>query len=107
MEDRKSQTDNPCLSCGACCATFRVSFYWSEADSLGLPETLTERINPFMKCMKGTDSATPRCALLAGTIGKKTACTAYEMRPSPCRELLPGDDKCNRARLRHGMEEIG
>jgi hypothetical protein len=25
-------SDNPCVSCGACCAHFRVSFYWAEAD---------------------------------------------------------------------------
>ena len=23
---------HPCLTCGACCAYFRVSFHWSEAD---------------------------------------------------------------------------
>ncbi|HBP8873638.1 TPA: YkgJ family cysteine cluster protein, partial [Escherichia coli] len=23
---------NPCMRCGACCAFFRVSFYWAEAD---------------------------------------------------------------------------
>ena len=23
---------HPCLTCGACCAHFRVSFHWSEAD---------------------------------------------------------------------------
>ncbi|EGR9493162.1 YkgJ family cysteine cluster protein, partial [Escherichia coli] len=22
---------NPCMTCGACCAFFRVSFYWAEA----------------------------------------------------------------------------
>ncbi|HDN1328034.1 YkgJ family cysteine cluster protein, partial [Escherichia coli] len=21
---------NPCMTCGACCAFFRVSFYWAE-----------------------------------------------------------------------------
>ncbi|MEG6657786.1 YkgJ family cysteine cluster protein, partial [Pseudomonas aeruginosa] len=26
-------TDNPCLTCGACCAHFRVSFYWGECRS--------------------------------------------------------------------------
>ncbi|MLR39642.1 YkgJ family cysteine cluster protein, partial [Salmonella enterica subsp. enterica] len=23
---------NPCMTCGACCAYFRVSFYWAEGD---------------------------------------------------------------------------
>ena len=26
---------NPCMTCGACCIFFRVSFYWSEADDAG------------------------------------------------------------------------
>ncbi|THB82127.1 YkgJ family cysteine cluster protein, partial [Pantoea allii] len=25
-----SEISNPCVSCGACCAHFRVSFYWAE-----------------------------------------------------------------------------
>ena len=27
-----SDSLNPCVTCGACCAHFRVSFYWAEAD---------------------------------------------------------------------------
>jgi len=27
--------DNPCLTCGACCAYFRVSFYFGECVSAG------------------------------------------------------------------------
>ena len=23
---------NPCITCGACCAYFRASFYWTEAE---------------------------------------------------------------------------
>ena len=65
---------NPCQSCGACCAHFRVSFYWAEAESLGLPEALTEAINPWMSCMKGTGQrAGVRCVALAGEIGRKPA----------------------------------
>ena len=38
---------HPCLTCGACCAFFRVSFHWSEADpALGgqVPFELTESL---------------------------------------------------------------
>lgn len=40
---------NPCMSCGACCAYFRVSFYWAEADDAGgsVPAQLTEPVTPF------------------------------------------------------------
>ncbi|ENO4720751.1 YkgJ family cysteine cluster protein, partial [Escherichia coli] len=39
---------NPCMTCGACCAFFRVSFYWAEADDAGgnVPVSLTEQISP-------------------------------------------------------------
>ena len=35
--DKRDNRDNPCLSCGACCMTYRVSFYWGDADARGLP----------------------------------------------------------------------
>lgn len=50
--------DNPCMHCGACCAYFRVSFYWAEMVSGGgvVPDELTEPLTPFLSCMKGTNS---------------------------------------------------
>lgn len=98
-------SDNPCLHCGACCAHFRVSFYWAEGQAL--PEALTERLTPVLACMAGTNSAAPRCAALTGAIGGATACSVYADRPSPCREVLAGDDKCARARARHGLAPLG
>ncbi|MGN2398423.1 YkgJ family cysteine cluster protein, partial [Klebsiella quasipneumoniae] len=46
---------NPCMTCGACCAYFRVSFYWAEADDAGglVPAALTEPLTPFLRCMSG------------------------------------------------------
>lgn len=40
---------NPCMTCGACCAYFRVSFYWAEGDDASgrVPASLTESITPF------------------------------------------------------------
>jgi Fe-S-cluster containining protein len=98
---------NPCVRCGACCATYRVSFYWSEAAARGLPDALTEKLDPWMSCMAGTSRPAPRCVALRGTIGGEVACTVYAERPSPCRELQPGDDQCARARLRHGLPPLG
>jgi hypothetical protein len=90
--------ENPCQRCGACCAAFRVSFYWAEATEAGLPEPLTETVNPFYSCMAGTNQSSPRCHVLQGDIGKKVACVVYQQRPSPCREVQPGEEKCNIAR---------
>lgn len=59
---------NPCMQCGACCAYFRVSFYHGETDSTGgvVPAEMTEKVNDFMACMKGTDQKSPRCINLQG-----------------------------------------
>jgi len=92
-----------CRQCGACCATFRVSFYWAEAARLGLPDALTEKISPHLLSMLGTNRPGPRCAALQGEVGERVACGIYVRRPSPCHEVQPGDEKCNQARSRHGL----
>jgi Fe-S-cluster containining protein len=96
-------TDNPCLSCGACCMAFRASFYWGEASTRAIPEHRTEQVNPHFLCMAGTNAREPRCAALQGPPGGPVACIIYEQRPEPCREVQVGDDKCRRARARHGL----
>ena len=50
--------NNPCQSCGACCATFRVSFHRSQLDSeVGgyVPETLADEETQSTCRMRGTD----------------------------------------------------
>ncbi|WP_119065587.1 YkgJ family cysteine cluster protein [Aggregatilinea lenta] len=115
-----SQT-NPCLTCGACCAHFRVSFYWGEADPAQggtVPPDLTEDLTDFRRCMKGTDQKHPRCAALLGEIGSSVRCTIYEGRPSPCREfgvdwdedhlryVVEDLDRCTRARAAFGLPPL-
>ena len=104
-------SDHPCLDCGACCANFRVSFYWGEADDAPggtVPVNATERLNAHLRCMKGTNTRAPRCAMLSGPL-PGARCGIYESRPSPCRELEPyaadgrPDDKCQRARAVWGL----
>lgn len=92
---------NPCLACGACCMSYRVSFYWAEAD--GLPPAMTEQVTPHVACMAGTNASRPRCAALQTGSDGAVACAVYAQRPSPCREVEIGDEKCNKARLRHGL----
>ncbi|RTL39510.1 MAG: YkgJ family cysteine cluster protein [Burkholderiales bacterium] len=105
---------NPCLSCGACCASFRVDFHSSELESQGgrVPDGLTVEVTGHWVRMRGTDHAQPRCAALSGQVGVKASCGIHEWRPSPCREFgerVPmgiGDEACNRARARHGLPPI-
>jgi len=97
---------NPCLDCGACCACYRVSFYWGESSLLradGVPEALTEKLDHYRMVMRGTDNKQPRCIALQGDVGQQVGCAIYEQRPSPCREFDAGSEACIRARMRHGL----
>ncbi|MBF0352396.1 MAG: YkgJ family cysteine cluster protein [SAR324 cluster bacterium] len=115
-------TENPCVTCGACCAFFRVSFYWAECDDSEwgtVPVDRTEVISPFHRCMKGTHKKPPYCSELKGEIGKLALCQIYEKRPSTCREFgiqwqdgyyvqSPEDLlRCNQARLSWNLPPIG
>lgn len=111
MED----APNPCVSCGACCATYRVSFPRSEIDespSGVVPTALTERIDDRGVFMRGTGAGNPRCAALQGTIGVRVSCSIYERRPSPCRAFAReaafghGDANCGDARRLHGLPPL-
>lgn len=95
-----------CRACGACCAAFRVSFHWLEAESLGLSDALVEPLTPHRVAMRGTHAKAPRCVALDGTVGVGVRCTTYPMRPSPCREVRPGDERCTTARTRHGLTAL-
>ena len=94
-----------CISCGACCACFRVDFSVYEVDDMGgcVPAGLTVEVNDSICRMRGTDHVPIRCAALTGHVGAQVACGIYEWRPSPCREFAEGSDACNRARARHGL----
>jgi Fe-S-cluster containining protein len=106
---------NPCLSCGVCCAHFRVSFYWAETDPfLGgvVPVELTEDINDRFKCMRGTNCKQPRCVALQGEVGTQVSCAIYENRPTTCRDFpLWMEDgqinpECQRIRVLHGLPPV-
>ncbi|HRD85746.1 MAG TPA: YkgJ family cysteine cluster protein, partial [Rubrivivax sp.] len=49
--------DNPCRSCGACCASFRVDFAVEEWAGAGgaVPESLAEPVGAASCRMRGTD----------------------------------------------------
>ncbi|HEX4878883.1 MAG TPA: YkgJ family cysteine cluster protein [Limnobacter sp.] len=104
-----------CQSCGVCCSTFRISFYWGEttdAEGGWVPADMTQQMNPHRSCMKGTSQSNPRCAALAGEIGQSVSCTIYPVRPSPCREYDVFDaqgelnPRCNQARAKHGLPPL-
>lgn len=106
---------HPCLACGACCAAFRVSMHWSEADpALGgvVPSALVETVDAHRVAMRGTWARAPRCIALAAEIGRSSRCTIHAQRPSACREVRASwedgtvDAQCDRARLAHGLAPL-
>jgi Fe-S-cluster containining protein len=106
---------NPCITCGACCAHFRASFYWTEAtrEAGGLtPPHLTTKLTPHRAVMRGTEANPPRCVALHGTIGEQVRCGIYALRPSPCREFQASwvsgvhNERCDRARAAHGLAPL-
>lgn len=114
MSQPQNNYASPCLSCGACCSFFRVSFYWGEAESAGgyVPDQLTHKINDVFSCMKGTERAPQRCVALLGEVGSQVRCSIYNNRSSACREFechsetLAGNPDCNRARVSHGLPAL-
>nr|WP_174507188.1 YkgJ family cysteine cluster protein [Acinetobacter sp. Marseille-Q1620] len=95
------QDQDACLSCGACCAYFRVSFYWAEGEAL--PENYVEPLTPVYSCMKGTNQNNPRCIALEGEVGKQVSCSVYAERSSTCKEVQVGDEQCVKARKAHHL----
>lgn len=99
----------PCVACGACCASYRVSFYWAETDAHPagqVPQALTEAISPQRVAMRGTLQHPVRCVALRGEVGQQALCDIYPLRASTCHEVQPGDDKCLQARARHGLPAL-
>ena len=92
-----------CMGCGACCAAFRVSFYWAEGETLGIPQDMTVKVNDFYTCMKGTESKPVKCIALVGDVGKQVACQIYDKRSSTCQSVQVGDEQCRKARQCHGL----
>lgn len=108
---------HPCLQCGACCAYFRVEFYWREANKEdtenAVPIELVEELTPQSRCMKGTNSKHGnRCVALKGKIGTHAYCGIYENRSSVCRRFEASYEngshnvRCDEARAKHGLKAL-
>ncbi len=111
-----AETLHPCQKCGACCASYRVSFYWLEAEpdvENAVPIEWTEEVNLRFRCMKGTNKKHhPHCAALSGRVGQKVGCEIYSNRPSPCRNFKASFEdgyhqpRCDEARAKHGLKPL-
>ena len=106
---------HPCLTCGACCAFFRVSFHWSEAEPATggrVPIELTEPLRAHERVMRGTSQAQPRCIALDADIGRYSRCSIHPVRPSACAavpaslEFGARSAQCDKARIAHGLHAL-
>jgi Fe-S-cluster containining protein len=92
--------DNPCLTCGACCAYSENWPRFSTEDDAALeliPKELINARGSGMRC------EADRCAALTGQIGEATSCAIYAIRPEVCRTCQPGDAECAMARRKFGL----
>src|SRR5262245_12097314 len=108
---------HPCVSCGACCAFFRVQFYWREANrgesEHVVPAGFFEELTPLHRCMKWTENKHhPKCIALKGRIGESAICSIYKDRPTPCRAFKASfedgkrNPRCDEAREAHGLRPL-
>ncbi|MBS1958488.1 MAG: YkgJ family cysteine cluster protein [Bdellovibrionales bacterium] len=106
-----SAESNPCISCGACCARFRVSF-----DSLEkVPPAYHYPLSPYKNALKSKidSEGRPRCTALRGALGNHVSCGIYDFRPSPCRAFRysyegggPREERCDQARASIGLAPL-
>lgn len=89
-----------CQSCGACCAFSRDWPRFSLEDDAALariPARFVDDAAGRMRCDGD------RCSALTGTVGQKTACQVYDVRPDVCHACQPGDEACLIARAHYGL----
>ncbi|MGL5402238.1 MAG: YkgJ family cysteine cluster protein [Acinetobacter sp.] len=94
-------SSDACVSCGACCANYRVSFYWAEAERM--PANMVEPLTAVYSCMKGTNQAQVKCIALQGEVGQQVSCSIYAIRSTTCKEVKIADEQCNKARLKYNL----
>lgn len=92
-----------CQDCGACCATSSSwPIFTTESDDEleMIPAALVSDDLRGMRCDGD------RCLALVGSVGVRTACSIYGLRPDVCRTCQPGDYACMEARARHGLAPL-
>lgn len=90
--------DDACLSCGACCAAFRVDFHRADLaagapgkpDGAGVPRELAVPLTARLYRMCGTGAAPPRCIALEGEVGRGGRAARFMIGvPAPAATLRP------------------
>lgn len=103
MKAASTPTENPCQSCGACCAYSADWPRFSTEDDEALDRIPAELVNTRGSGMRCDGE---RCAALNGRIGEATSCSIYGVRPEVCRTCMPGDNECAMARRKWGLPAL-
>jgi Fe-S-cluster containining protein len=103
--------ENPCTTCGACCARFQVVFYSKQ----NVPDSARFALNSeeYALRFKVDSAGRPRCLSLRGEIGTSVSCGIYDLRPAPCRAFRysyenggPREPRCDEARAAIGLKPL-
>lgn len=89
-----------CQSCGACCAYSRDWPRFSLEDDAALARIPARFVDDEAGRMRCDGD---RCSALLGTVGERTACSVYDVRPDVCGACQPGDDACRMARAHFSL----
>ncbi len=98
----------PCMSCGACCAYFKVQF--DKKYNPQVPWQKIKVISHSEAVMLGTEEAKGRCKSLDGIVGENCRCNIYNSRPDVCESFTvwlndgSQNPKCIEARKHHGLK---
>lgn len=102
-----------CTACGACCCNpdeNRVEGYVDYVEVKPNDELLKRKALVHRLVVLGRDGVPHmrmqhhRCAALKGPVGEKAICTIYEVRPTPCRRLEAGSERCLEYRRERGVD---
>lgn len=98
----------PCVSCGACCAYFKVEFSRENNPQVPWQKIIIQKDKKAF--MKGAEKFKGRCDSLLGNLGENCSCSIYENRPDVCAAfpvwLNNGkqNPKCIKAREHNGLK---
>ena len=74
-----------CLTCGACCCHYRVSFYWQEAEQRGLEDKDLVQVTPLRVCFRGMGPPRRPVGHVTGGGGSRAMCSQLQPLPTPIR----------------------
>lgn len=104
---------NHCISCGGCCAGWKIYFPIKELEPKGtVPKKMADKFGIDYAVLKHTDDEIQKCKSLDGDLGKSVSCTKYDVRPTICREFKPSYEdgvkniRCDQARSRVNLPPL-